>query len=51
MAALVAAIHVFNRRKDVDPRYKSGDDEVGVRTGECHSRPEMAQAIAGEGNP
>jgi hypothetical protein len=26
MAALVAAIHVFNRRKDVDPQIKCGDD-------------------------
>jgi hypothetical protein len=27
MAALVAAIHVFNGGKDVDPRNESGDDE------------------------
>jgi hypothetical protein len=26
MAALVAAIHVFNDGKDVDPRDKPGDD-------------------------
>jgi hypothetical protein len=31
MAALVAAIHVLNRRKDVDPRIKSGDDEGDER--------------------
>jgi hypothetical protein len=26
MAALVAAIHALNRREDVDPRDKPGDD-------------------------
>jgi hypothetical protein len=26
MASLVAAIHVFNRRKDVDARHKAGHD-------------------------
>jgi hypothetical protein len=30
MAALVAAMHVFNRHKDVDPRTKSGDDEEAM---------------------
>jgi hypothetical protein len=29
MAALVAAIHVFNGGKDVDPRDKPGDDGRG----------------------
>jgi hypothetical protein len=32
MAARVAAIHVFNGRKDVDPRDKPGDDEEGCNT-------------------
>jgi hypothetical protein len=42
MAGLVPAIHVLrpHRCKDVDPRNKSGDDEKGVGTGECNSRPE-----------
>jgi hypothetical protein len=28
MAALVAAIYVFNDSKDVDPRDKPGDDDL-----------------------
>jgi hypothetical protein len=30
MAALVAATHVFNRHKDVDPCTKSGDDKEAM---------------------
>jgi hypothetical protein len=40
MAGRVPAIHVCNRRKSVDPRIKSGDDEEDGKTGRCHFRPE-----------